>query len=54
MPQTQQSPQVKLRLPASLKDEIAKDAKANQRSMNAEIVYRLQCAGSKKGRNAQS
>lgn len=33
---------MKLRLPAELRDRVAEEAKANGRSMNAEIVLRLE------------
>lgn len=34
--------QMKLRLPATLKDWLTAQAEANRRSVNAEVVYRLQ------------
>lgn len=37
-----QLPQMKLRLPAALKDWLTDQAEANRRSVNAEVVYRLQ------------
>ena len=37
-----QDPQLKLRLPEDLKDKIAKAAEKSGRSMNAEIVSRLE------------
>ncbi|KAB1081921.1 Arc family DNA-binding protein [Methylobacterium soli] len=39
---TRADPQMKIRLPDDLRDRIAELAKANGRSMNAEIVARLQ------------
>ena len=39
---TREDPQMKLRMPAELRDHIAELAKANGRSMNAEIVARLE------------
>ncbi len=42
---TQTDPQFKLRLPASLKQAIETAAAANNRSMNAEIVRRLEAYG---------
>lgn len=39
---TRQDPQMKLRLPETLKAQIEEAAKANNRSMNSEIVDRLQ------------
>lgn len=36
------SPKFMLRLPGDMRDRIAAEAKANKRSMNAEIVARLQ------------
>lgn len=38
----QTDPQFKLRIPAQLKDDIERSAEANNRSMNAEIVTRLE------------
>ena len=35
-------PQIKLRLPADLKDTLAEAAAANNRSLNAELVSRLE------------
>jgi hypothetical protein len=37
-----QLPQMKLRLPAALKDWLTAQAEANRRSVNAEVVYRLE------------
>lgn len=37
-----QLPQMKLRLPAALKDWLTEQAEANRRSVNAEVVYRLE------------
>jgi hypothetical protein len=39
---TQTDPQFKLRLPADLKDQIQASALSNNRSMNSEIVARLE------------
>ncbi|QZA80849.1 Arc family DNA-binding protein [Deefgea piscis] len=39
---TREDPQFKLRVPAELREDIEVAAKANNRSMNAEIVARLQ------------
>lgn len=39
---SREDPQMKIRLPADLKDWIDKSAAENGRSMNAEIVARLQ------------
>lgn len=39
---TREDPQFKLRVSPELRDEIERAAKANNRSMNAEIVARLQ------------
>lgn len=41
---TREDPQFKLRVPPDLRDDIEKAAKANNRSMNAEIVARLQAS----------
>lgn len=38
----QTDPQYKLRMPADLRDKLKKAAKENHRSMNAEMVARLQ------------
>jgi len=40
----QTDPQYKLRIPADLKKKISEVADANGRSMNAEIVARLECS----------
>lgn len=37
-----EDPQMKVRLPEALKERIAQVARANNRSMNAEIIYRLE------------
>ncbi|MDR6377331.1 Arc family DNA-binding protein [Paraburkholderia caledonica] len=37
-----QLPQMKLRLPAALKDWLMAEAEVNRRSVNAEVVYRLE------------
>ncbi|QIN60915.1 hypothetical protein SBC1_08940 [Caballeronia sp. SBC1] len=37
-----QFPQMKLRLPAALKDWLTAQADMNRRSVNAEVVFRLQ------------
>lgn len=42
VPAKQTDPQYKLRYPAELRDRIAEAAKANNRSVNAEIVARLE------------
>ena len=39
---TREDPQMKLRLPAKLKDQLAALAEANGRSLNAEVVLRLE------------
>jgi hypothetical protein len=39
---TREDPQMKLRLPADLKDQLAALAEANGRSLNAEVVVRLE------------
>lgn len=39
---TREDPQMKLRLPADLKDQLAALAEANGRSLNAEVVIRLE------------
>lgn len=39
---TREDPQMKLRLPAALKDQLAALAEANGRSLNAEVVIRLE------------
>ena len=39
-------PQMKIRLPEEVHSEVARTAKLNKRSMNAEIVHRLQNSGS--------
>ena len=39
---TREDPQMKLRLPAELKDQLAALAEANGRSLNAEVVLRLE------------
>jgi hypothetical protein len=39
---TREDPQMKLRLPEEMRDRIAEQAKANNRSMNSEIVARLE------------
>lgn len=39
---TREDPQMKLRLPADLKDQLAELAEANGRSLNAEVVIRLE------------
>ncbi|MFM0363720.1 Arc family DNA-binding protein [Paraburkholderia sediminicola] len=39
---TREDPQMKLRLPAELKDQLAALAEANGRSLNAEVVVRLE------------
>lgn len=41
---SREDPQMKIRLPADLKDSVEVAAKANNRSMNAEIVARLQAS----------
>ncbi|MDC7704053.1 Arc family DNA-binding protein [Vogesella sp. LYT22W] len=41
---SREDPQMKLRLPLDLKQQIEEVAKANNRSMNAEIVARLQAS----------
>ena len=41
---SREDPQLKLRLPAELKDQIEALAKANGRSMNAEIIMRLEAS----------
>lgn len=38
---TREDPQMKLRLPAELKDQLSALAEANGRSLNAEVVLRL-------------
>jgi hypothetical protein len=38
---SREDPQVNIRLPAELKDALAKEARENNRSVTAEIVYRL-------------
>jgi hypothetical protein len=43
-----------LRLPADTKEAIVMEAKANNRSMNAEIVYRLNASLSKEPVNGAS
>lgn len=45
-------PQFKLRLPLELKERIEEDAKKNKRSINAEIVDRLESSFSKKTRDS--
>lgn len=35
-------PQVNMRIPSSLRDYLAEQAKANHRSQTAEVVYRLE------------
>ncbi len=42
--QAQTAGQMKIRLPLALKAELARQADINERSMNAEIVYRLRQA----------
>jgi len=39
---TREDPQMKLRMPADLRDRIAEQAKHNGRSMNSEIIARLE------------
>ncbi|MEC5405138.1 Arc family DNA-binding protein [Paraburkholderia sp. MPAMCS5] len=39
---TREDPQMKLRLPPDLKDRLTEAAAANNRSLNAEVVSRLQ------------
>jgi hypothetical protein len=39
---TREDPQIKLRLPPDLKDRLAEAATDNNRSLNAEVVSRLQ------------
>ncbi|WP_310067873.1 Arc family DNA-binding protein [Paraburkholderia caledonica] len=39
---TREDPQMKLRLPPDLKDRLTEAATANNRSLNAEVVSRLQ------------
>lgn len=39
---TREDPQMKLRLPPEMRDQLKEAAEANKRSMNAEIVSRLQ------------
>lgn len=39
---TREDPQMKLRLPAELKDRLAAAADDNSRSLNAEVVLRLE------------
>ena len=39
---SREDPHFRLRVPASLRDRIAEGAKANKRSLNAEIVARLE------------
>lgn len=41
---SREDPQMKVRLPADLKDQVEAAAKTNNRSMNAEIVARLQAS----------
>lgn len=41
---SREDPQMKIRLPADLKDSVEVAAKANNRTMNAEIVARLQAS----------
>ncbi|WP_046620295.1 MULTISPECIES: Arc family DNA-binding protein [Klebsiella pneumoniae complex] len=38
---SREDPQLRIRLPIELKDKIEASAKANNRSMNAEIIFRL-------------
>lgn len=42
MSENQRDPQYKLRWPEELRDKIQASAKENNRSMNAEIVHRLE------------
>lgn len=42
MSENQRDPQYKLRWPAELRDKISESAKQNNRSMNAEILLRLE------------
>ena len=46
--------QMKLRLPAAVRDRIAEVAKANGRSMNAEIVVRLEQSFDNNNEDGQS
>lgn len=39
---TRTDPQMKVRLPAALKEFLVKESKKNGRTLNAEIVHRLQ------------
>jgi hypothetical protein len=39
---TREDPQIKLRLPAELKDTLAAAAEENNRSLNAELIIRLE------------
>ncbi|WP_311769730.1 Arc family DNA-binding protein [Burkholderia sp. Bp9090] len=41
-PMTREDPQMKLRLPAELKDVLTAAAQENNRSLNAEVVKRLE------------
>ncbi|BDC21828.1 regulatory protein Mnt [Klebsiella pneumoniae] len=38
---SREDPQLRIRLPSELKDKIEASAKANNRSMNAEIIFRI-------------
>ncbi|MNG22110.1 Arc-like DNA binding domain-containing protein [Pseudomonas linyingensis] len=39
---SRKDPQINMRIPASLRDYLAEQAKANHRSQTAEVVYRLE------------
>lgn len=39
---SRKDPQVHMTIPASLKDYLAEQAKANHRSQTAEVIYRLE------------
>jgi Arc-like DNA binding domain len=49
---TREDPQMKIRLPAEMRDRIAAAAEASGRSMNAEIIARLEASFSGGGDNA--
>ncbi len=42
MKETQSAPQLKLRIPAEMRDWLQEKAQRNFRSMNAEVVHRLE------------
>nr|WP_176080838.1 Arc family DNA-binding protein [Paraburkholderia tropica] len=51
---TREDPQMKLRLPADLKDRLAELATENGRSLNAEVIKRLEDSIEPDGRPAKS